>query len=190
VRELRTNERIRAREVLVITDDGQRLGVMPVMEAIEAARQRDLDLVEVAPGANPPVCRILDYGKFRYEQAKREKTAKHTHAGELREVRFKVKISEHDLDMKVKRAERFLKGGEKVKLSVMFRGRETLHPEIGRELLERVQAQLEENATIEKPPTMEGRFLNMIVGPGKAPAKPKEPREQPAPEPEKQVAEA
>jgi translation initiation factor IF-3 len=188
VRELRTNERIRAREVLVITDDGQRLGLLPIAEAIEAARQRDLDLVEVAPSANPPVCRILDYGKFRYEQAKREKTAKHTHAGELREVRFKVKISEHDLDMKIKRAERFLKGGEKVKLSVMFRGRETLHPEIGRGLLERVRSQLEEVATIEKPPTMEGRFLNMIVGPGKAPApaKPKAPR----PEPEKQVAEA
>jgi translation initiation factor IF-3 len=188
VRELRTNERIRAREVLVITDDGQRLGVIPIGEAIEAARQRDLDLVEVAPSANPPVCRILDYGKFRYEQAKRDRTSKHTHAGELREVRFKVKISEHDLDMKVKRAERFLKGGEKVKLSVMFRGRETLHPEIGRELLERVRTNLEEWATIEKPPTMEGRFLNMIVGPGKAPvAKPK-----PAPEtpPEKQAAEA
>jgi translation initiation factor IF-3 len=161
---------------------------LPIAEAIEAARQRDLDLVEVAPSANPPVCRILDYGKFRYEQAKRDRTGRHTHAGELREVRFKVKISEHDLDMKVKRAERFLKGGEKVKLSVMFRGRETLHPEIGRGLLERVRGQLEDFATIEKPPTMEGRFLNMIVGPGKAPVKPKE--APPATTPEKQAAEA
>ncbi len=145
------------------------------------ARERDLDLVEVAPNAVPPVCRILDYGKFLYDQAKKERSAaRHTHP-ELHEVRFKVKIGEHDLDMKVKRTERFLKAGGKVKLSVMFRGREIVHPEIGRALLERARDNLQEIAVVEKPPTMEGRFMNMILGPIAAkqpapPSKPKEPR--------------
>ena len=97
-------------------------------DAIAAARDRDLDLVEVAPGAVPPVCRILDYGKYKYDQAKKDRGSKHQHHGELREVRFKVKIGDHDLNMKLRRAERFLKGGSKVKLSVMFRGREIVHP--------------------------------------------------------------
>jgi translation initiation factor IF-3 len=140
---------------------------MPTPQALEAARERDLDLVEVAPNSIPPVCRILNYGKYKYEQAKREKGGKHQHAGELREVRFKVKIGEHDLAMKVRRAENFLRDGHKVKLSVMFRGREIVHPEIGRALLERAREQLQEVATVEKPPTMEGRFMNMIMGPAK-----------------------
>ena len=129
------------------------------------AREADLDLVEVSPNAVPPVCRILDYGKFLYDQAKKERGAgRHTHP-ELHEVRFKVKIGEHDLDMKVKRTEKFLKAGGKVKLSVMFRGREIVHPEIGMRLLERARDNLQEIAVVEKPPTMEGRFMNMILGP-------------------------
>jgi translation initiation factor IF-3 len=129
------------------------------------ARDADLDLVEVSPNAVPPVCRILDYGKFLYDQAKKEKGAnRHTHP-ELHEVRFKVKIGDHDLDMKVKRTEKFLKAGGKVKLSVMFRGREIVHPEIGMRLLERARDNLSEIAVVEKPPTMEGRFMNMILGP-------------------------
>lgn len=150
---------------------------MPAAEALKAARERDLDLVEVAPGAVPPVCRLLDYGKYKYEQAKRERGTKHQHAGELREVRFKVKIGEHDMDLKVRRAHRFLEEGNKVKVSVMFRGREIVHPEIGRGLLERVQEKLDEVAVVEKPPTMEGRFMNMILGPA-----PTRQRQQKAPE--------
>lgn len=129
------------------------------------AREADLDLVEVAGNAVPPVCRILDYGKFLYDQAKKERTAARHVQPELHEVRFKVKIGDHDLDMKVKRAEKFLKAGGKVKLSVMFRGREIVHPEIGMRLLERARDNLSETAVVEKPPTMEGRFMNMILGP-------------------------
>ena len=130
-----------------------------------AARERDLDLVEVAPNAVPPVCRLLDYGKYKYQQAKRERGTKHQHHGEVREVRFKVKIGDHDMDLKVRRAERFLREGDKVKLSVMFRGRENAHPELGRSLLQRVQVQLQEVGTVEKAPTLDGRFMNMILGP-------------------------
>lgn len=140
--------------------------MLPLQEALAAARERDLDLVEVAPSAVPPVCRLLDYGKYMYDQAKRERGAgKHQRHGELREVRFKVKIGDHDMDLKVRRAERFLRDGDKVKLSVMFRGREIVHPEIGRSLLQGVQEQLQGVAVVEKPPTMEGRFMNMILGP-------------------------
>jgi translation initiation factor IF-3 len=139
---------------------------LPLAEAMNAARERGLDLVEVAPNAIPPVCRFLDYGKYKYDQAKRERGAgRQQHHGELREVRFKVKIGEHDMDLKVRRAEGFLRTGDKVKMSVMFRGREITHPEIGRSLLERVHEQLKEIAVVEKPPTMEGRFMNMILGP-------------------------
>ena len=155
------------------------MGVIPTGQALDMARERDLDLVEVSPNSVPPVCRILDYGKFMYDQAKKERsTARHQHH-ELHEVRFKVKIGEHDLDMKVKRTERFLKAGGKVKLSVMFRGREIVHPEIGRQLLERARDNLLPIAVVEKPPTMEGRFMNMILGPlvvrPQAPPKPKDP---------------
>jgi translation initiation factor IF-3 len=169
----------------VIGEDGERLGVLPIAEALQAARERDLDLVEVAPGAVPPVCRILDYGKFMYDQAKKERSAaRQVHHGDLREVRFKVKISDHDLEMKVRRAERFLSEGDKVKMSVMFRGREIVHPEIGRQLLERARTQLDGVANVEKPPTMEGRFMNMILGPSITQPRPKKeapPRQQAAP---------
>lgn len=171
----------------MIGENGERLGVLPVRDALTAARERDLDLVEVAPNAVPPVCRILDYGKFKYEQAKRDRAGRHQHHSELREVRFKVKISDHDLDMKLRRAERFLREGDKVKLSVMFRGREITRPELGRSVLQRAQTQLAEVAVVEKPPTMEGRFMNMIVGPTRA----KPPRaQQPAPPAEPAAAEA
>ena len=161
----------------MIGDGGERLGVLPLTEALQIARQRDLDVVEVAPEAAPPVCRLLNYGKYKYEQARRDRAGKHQHAGELREVRFKVKIGDHDMILKLRRAERFLTEGHKVKLSVMFRGREIVHPEIGRALLERARDHLEEVAVVEKPPTMEGRFMNMILGPGRA--KQPQPKKQP-----------
>ena len=143
------------------------------------ARERDLDLVEVAPNANPPVCRILDYGKFKYEQAKKEREAhKHQKQATLREVRFKPKIGAHDIDFKTKVVRKLLDGGDKVKVSVMFRGREITHPEIGRELLLRVANNLSDLAVIERQPSMEGRFMNMYLAPvpAKQVQKPKAPR--------------
>jgi translation initiation factor IF-3 len=170
-RELRINERIRAREVLVVDDEGNRRGVIPLSEALEMAREADLDLVEVAPNSVPPVCRLLDYGKFKYDQAKKERESrKGQHASVLREIRMRPKIDTHDLQMKARNAEKFLKGGDKVKVTVMFRGREMVHPEIGRAILDAVAEQLKEVSVIEKPPNMEGRFLSAILAPGHAKA--------------------
>jgi translation initiation factor IF-3 len=140
---------------------------MPVQQALEIAREQDLDLVEVAPTANPPVCRLLDYGKFKYEQAKKERESrKGQHASVLREIRMRPKIDSHDLQMKARNAEKFLKSGDKVKVTVMFRGREMVHPEIGRAILDQVADQLKEVSVVEKPPNMEGRFLSAILAPG------------------------
>ena len=182
-KDLRINERIRVREVLVIDDEGQKLGVIPIQQALTQAREQGLDLVEVAPNANPPVCRILDYGKFKYEQSKKEREAhKHQRQVVVREVRFKSKIGQHDLDFKTKVIGKLLREGDKVKVSVLFRGREITHPEIGRDLLQRVASRLSEEGVgnIEKTIGMEGRFMTMIVAPTapKAPPKPKTPRPQ------------
>ena len=152
---------------------------MPIFDAMNMARERGLDLVEVAPNANPPVCRILDYGKFKYEQAKKERDArKHQHQAQLREVRFKPKIGAHDIDFKTKVVAKLLNDGDKVKVSVMFRGREITHPEIGRELLLGISQTLKEVAIVERQPSMEGRFMNMYLAPVpvKQVAKPKTPR--------------
>jgi translation initiation factor IF-3 len=150
--------------------------VLPVEQALEAANERSLDLVEVAPNAQPPVCRILDYGKYKYEQARKEREArKHQRNVVLREVRFRPKIDRHDMDFKTRTAEKLLREGDKVKVSIRFRGREITHPELGRALLDRVYEQLRDIAAIEKPPTMEGRFMNMIL----TPLTSKQPRQQP-----------
>ena len=140
---------------------------MPTYQALELARENDLDLVEVAPTAVPPVCRLLDYGKFKYEQAKNERESrKGQHPSVLREIRLRPKIDTHDLEMKARNAEKFLKGGDKVKVTVMFRGREMVHPEIGRAILEQIADKLKEVSVIEKTPSMEGRFLSAILAPG------------------------
>ena len=153
----------------MITGTGERLGVMPLPQALQLADEAGLDLVEVAPQAVPPVCRLLDYGKFKYEQAKKERESrKGQHASVLREIRMRPKIDSHDLEMKARNAEKFLKSGDKVKVTVMFRGREMVHPEIGRAILDRVAEQLKEVSVIEKPPNMEGRFLSAILAPGHA----------------------
>jgi translation initiation factor IF-3 len=142
------------------------LGVTPILQAMDMARERGLDLVEVAPNANPPVCRILDYGKFKYEQSKKEREAhKHQKQVVLREVRFKPKIGAHDIAVKRRVVEGLLAGGDKVKVSVMFRGREITHPEIGRELLLGISQTLKEVAIVERQPSMEGRFMNMYLAP-------------------------
>lgn len=168
------------RDVLLIDDEGQKLGVIPIQEALTRARDANLDLVEVAPNANPPVCRILDYGKFKFDQAKKEREArKHQKQQQLREVRFKPKIGQHDVDFKTKVITKLLAEGDKVKVSVMFRGREITHPEIGRELLMRVQENLKDQVVVERQPIMEGRFMNMYLAPlpAKQVQKPKAPRE-------------
>jgi len=140
---------------------------VPLFDALERARNAGLDLVEVAPNAVPPVCRILDYGKFKYEQSKKEREArKHQHNVALREIRMKAKIDDHDIDFKTRTAGKLLKEGDKVKVTVMFRGRENAHPEIGRALLDRVYAQVKDFCLVEKPPGLEGRFMTMILAPG------------------------
>ena len=152
--ELRINEEIRAREVRVNTVDGEQLGIMPLARALELAAQHHLDLVEIAPKAKPPVCRIMDYGKYQYEQQKREK-----------EVKLRIRIEEHDFDVKTKNAIRFLEGGDKVKATIMFRGRELTHPELGEELLNKMAVKLQDIAVIERKPKLEGRNMVMIVAP-------------------------
>src|SRR5438093_8384154 len=138
-RELRINQKIRAPQVLVIDESGEKLGILPFFEALRLAQERDLDLVEVAPNATPPVCRLLDYGRFKYEQEKKEREArKNQKVILLKEVRMRPKTDDHDLDFKTKNIEKFIEGGEKVKVTIRFRGRELAHPNIGRQILEQV----------------------------------------------------
>ena len=173
-REFRLNDRIRVCEVRLVDEEGGQLGVVPTFEALQLARERGLDLVEVAPNAVPPVCRILDYGKFKYEQSKKEREArKHQHNVVLREIRMKPKIDDHDVDFKTRTVEKLLKEGDKVKVSVMFRGREVTHPQIGKALLDRIYERVKDVSTIEKPASMEGRHMTMILVPG-APKQAKE----------------
>jgi len=152
--------------VRLIGSEGENRGVLATNEAISLARESGLDLVEVSPSAKPPVCRILDYGKWKYEQAKKEREArKHQRGTMVHEVRMRPRTGQHDIDMKVRIAQRLLAEGDKVKLSVMFRGREMAHPEIGREVMEKALVQLRNMAGLEKPPGMEGRFLSVILTP-------------------------
>jgi len=162
----RVNERIRIREVRLIDDEGNQVGIIQTRDALEMARERGLDLVEVAPNAVPPVCRLMDYGKFRYEQSRKERDSRKTqHVIRLKEVRIEPKIGDHDLETKGRQAAKFLDGGDKVKLSVLFRGRSITHPELGRDLLDQLQEQLREHGTIEQTPRMEGRTMTMHMAP-------------------------
>jgi translation initiation factor IF-3 len=162
----RVNERIRIREVRLIDEEGQQVGIIPTRDALEMARQRGLDLVEVAPNAVPPVCRLMDYGKFRYEQSRKERESRrHQHVVELKEVRIRPKIDDHDLATKGRQAAKFLDAGDKVKLTVLFRGREMAHPDIGRGLLDQLADQLRPHGSVEQPPRMEGRTMTMFMNP-------------------------
>lgn len=165
----------------LIDDEGVQLGIVTLREALTIAEQRGLDLMEVAPNAVPPVCRIVDYGKFRYEQTKKDREArKNQKQAELKEVRLKPKTDDHDLEVKAKQARKFLLSGDKVKFTVRFRGREIFHPDIGREMLEQMAEELRDVATIEQRPLMEGRALSLLLAPSAkvaASAKPKPPRE-------------
>jgi len=155
--------------VLLIDEKGEQLGEMPTEEAMKIASDRELDLVEVAPGARPPVCRLLNYGKFKYEATRKEResrrVSKSRSNNQLREVRMKTRIGEHDRNSKTRLVRRLLEQGSKVKVSVIFRGREMQHPQIGMELLKLVAEDLIEDAMLDKPPGFEGRFLSMILSP-------------------------
>jgi translation initiation factor IF-3 len=162
----RINERIRVPEVRLIDETGQQVGVMRTQDALRLAQEKDLDLVEVAADAKPPVVRILDYSKYKYEQAQKLKSArKHQQQINVREIKFRPKIAQHDYDTKKGHVTRFLKARDKVKVTIMFRGREQAHPERGRALLQRLFGDLEGLATIESEPLQEGRNMSMLLAP-------------------------
>ena len=163
---MRINDDILVREVRVIDENGQQLGIMATRDAVRIAEEHHLDLVEISPQARPPVCKILDYGKYRYEQQKREKEArKKQKVFEIKEVKLRPGIEDHDFDVKFKNAVRFLADGNKVKVTIMFRGREMSHPELGEVLLDKMAAQLGDTAVVEKKPKIEGRNMTMVVAP-------------------------
>lgn len=154
------------REVRVISPEGEQLGIMPIREALLLAQERNLDLVEVAPNAQPPVCRIMDYGKFRYEQSKRERDVrKKQKAITVKELRMTPKIDTHDFQIKLRNAERFLRDGDKVKITVRFRGREIVHADLARDKLADLANQLQGVSLVERPPRLEGRQMIMILAP-------------------------
>jgi translation initiation factor IF-3 len=157
--------------VRLIDEDGEQLGVLPTPEALRIARERGLDLVEVAPMATPPVCRLMDYGRYKYEQTKKERDArKHATKVELKEVRLRPKTDEHDIEFKTRAVQRFLEEGDKVKVTLLFRGREMAHPQIGRSILENVAERVRALGQVERMPVMEGRTMTMILSPVKSKA--------------------
>ena len=160
------NEEIRDKELRVIGSDGQQLGIMSSSKALELAEQKNLDLVKIAPQSKPPVCKIMDYGKYRFEQAKREKEArKNQHTVEIKEVRLSLNIDTHDFNTKLNNAIKFLKHGDKVKVSIRFRGREMGHSEFGYDLMKRFSEACEEYAVVNKPAKLEGRNMLMFLSP-------------------------
>lgn len=166
---MRINEDIRARQVRVNGTDGEQLGIMAIEEALALAENRHLDLVEIAPNAKPPVCRIMDFGKYLYEQQKREKEArKRQKIVDVKEVKLRPGIEDHDFDVKTKNAVRFLADGDKVKVTIMFRGRELSHPELGEVLLTKMADKLKDLAVVERMPKLEGKNMIMIVAPKSA----------------------
>lgn len=165
-RRVRVNRQIRISPVRVIDPEGEQLGIMSVEQALATAEERGLDLVEVAPNARPPVCRIMDYGKYKYEEARKARLArKKQHQVHIKEVKFRPGIEAHDFEFKVRHARRFLQEGDKVKATMMFRGRQMAHPELGREVLDRVAQAVEDVGKVETEPVMEGRNMTMILSP-------------------------
>lgn len=160
------NEEIRAKEVRLIGAGGEQLGIKPLREALQIALDANLDLVNVAPAAKPPVCRIMDYGKYRYEMQKKEKEArKNQKIVDIKEVRFSATIDEHDFQTKLRNVLKFIKDGDKVKCTVRFRGREITHAEIGQRVLDRVAAEAQDICVIERKPKLEGKSMIMILSP-------------------------
>ena len=162
------NEEIRDKEVRLIDSDGSQLGIVSIQQAMDTAMQRGLDLVKIAPKAEPPVCRVMDYGQFRFEQAKKEKEArKNQKVVDIKEVRLSAKIDVADFNVRVKQAEKFLKGGDKVKASIRFRGREMAHTDIGLTVMQRFAEACAEFGTVEKAAKLEGRQMLMFIAPKK-----------------------
>lgn len=163
---MRVNQQIRVPKVRVISADGEQVGILSTREAMSLASEKGLDLVEIVPTANPPVCKIIDYGKYRYDQTKKDKESKKaSHQVKVKEVKVKPNINEHDLEVKLRRAREFLSKGNKVKITLMFRGRERARPELGYRLLERMRDEMEDVAQVEAEPKIMGRFLTMVVAP-------------------------
>lgn len=168
--EARINDRIRAREVFLVGAEGEQLGVKPLPEALSIARSQDLDLVEVAPNAVPPVCRIMNFGRYKYEQEqKRKESRRKTSNVVVKEMKFRPKINPHDYGVKMRYVTRFLGEGAKVKLTIMFRGREMAHPELGLRILEQIAQDLEDVAAVEQFPKQDGRNMTMVLAPTRKP---------------------
>ena len=162
----RINQQIRISPVRVVDPDGEQIGILPIERALEIADEQGLDLVEVAPLARPPVCRIMDYGKFRYEEQRKAREArKKQHQVQLKEVKMRPGIEDHDFDFKLRHARRFLEEGNKVKITMMFRGRQMAHPELGREVLDRVITEVADVGKVESNPMMEARSMTMVIAP-------------------------
>lgn len=163
---VRINESIRAKEIRLISESGEQAGVMPVNEGLKMAKDSNLDLVEVAPAAKPPVCRIMDFSKFKYEQEKKERLArKKQKVVHIKEIRLKPNIEEHDYQTKLRHLKRFLERGDKTKVTLIFRGRQMAHTDVGRQLMARLMTDLSEIAKVEKHPSLEGRFMVMFLTP-------------------------
>jgi translation initiation factor IF-3 len=181
---IRMNERIRAREVRVIGDEGEQIGVMPPFEALKMARERNLDLVEISPTAQPPVCRIMDYGKFLYQNEKREREAKKKQKTiTVKEVKFRINVDDHDYDTKKNHVLRFLDEGDKVKATIFFRGREMTRQSLGRQILERLIKDVENKGLVEFRPRQEGNTLHLILAPKKETGAKEKPAVKPTPKP-------
>ncbi|OGX46369.1 MAG: translation initiation factor IF-3 [Omnitrophica WOR_2 bacterium RIFCSPLOWO2_12_FULL_51_8] len=163
---IRTNERIRVPQVRLIGSEGNQLGVVPIQQALELASQSELDLVEVAPAASPPVCRIIDFSKFKYDQEKKEREAKkHQKQSRLKEIRLKPNIDSHDYATKLKQAVSFLKKKDKVKINLFFRGRQMEHQDLGRKILDKFILDTQNDGQVERGPSMEGRIMSFVVAP-------------------------
>jgi translation initiation factor IF-3 len=168
IKDLRINDEIRVREVRLVGEDGEQLGIVPIREALRIAQERRLDLVEVAPTSRPPVCRLMDYGRFKYEQQKRERESrKKQHVVSLKEIKMRPTIEDHDYDVKKRAAARFLEDGDKVKVTITFRGREIVHADLARALLDRMASEIAPVGQVERPARVEGRSMIMILAPKK-----------------------
>ena len=168
-KELRINEKILSREVRVINLEGEQLGIFPIAEALNIAREASRDLVEVSPNASPPVCRIMDYGKFKYEQSKKTyqaKKKKHVpRVTHIKEIKVRPKTEEHDLQFKIRHIKKFLTQGDKAKITLIFRGREITHPERGKEVMDRIAEEVQDVGAVENPAKLEGRNMIMLLAP-------------------------
>lgn len=166
IAQIRVNEKIKAEEVRVVDEDGKQIGVMPLKEALKLAEERGVDLVEIAPNANPPVCKLIDFGKFKYQLEKKEREArKNQKSVETKEIQFNVNIDKHDFDYRIKHMREFLEEGNKVRVRIKFKGRESMHKELGYQLAESIQKALEDISNVEVPPKMEAGNIIMLLAP-------------------------